>query len=112
MAAGPVRGFPDRAQALAALLAYAALSVAFFGFPILRDPAHVYIGRGGDATLMIWFLAWWPYALGHGLNPLVTHLVWAPTGVNLGWTTAIPGAGILAAPITLAFGPVVAYNFL
>lgn len=99
------------AQAIGALIAYAAVSLAFFGLPVVRDPAHVYIGRG-DATLIIWFLAWWPYALLHRLNPLVTHLVWAPAGVSLGWTTAVPGLGLVAAPVTLTAGPVVAYNVL
>src|SRR5437879_1265113 len=110
-AGDPVRGPSARSQAVMALLVYSALSVVFFGLPVLRDPAHVYIGRG-DATLIVWFLAWWPYALSHGLNPLVTHLVWAPAGVNLGWTTSVPGASLLAAPVTLALGPVVAYNLL
>lgn len=60
----------------------------------------------------MWCLAWWPYALTHGLNPFVTHLVWAPTGVNLTWATSVPSLAMLAWPITALWGPVTAFNVL
>ena len=57
-------------------------------------------------------LAWWPHALLHGTNPFVTHAVWWPQGTNLAWDTSIPGLALLAAPVTLLGGPVLAYNVL
>ncbi len=60
----------------------------------------------------MWFLVWWPYAIAHRLNPFVTHAIYAPGGLNLGWSTTIPLASLIMAPITTTFGPVVAYNIL
>jgi hypothetical protein len=60
----------------------------------------------------MWFLAWWPHALLHGINPFVTHELFAPGATNLGAVDLVPGAAILAAPITLLFGPLVAYNLV
>jgi len=95
-----------------AFLFYVVVASLLFGLPVLNDPTHYFIGNGVDATEFIWFLAWWPYAIVHWLNPLVTHVVWAPTGFNLAWGTAIPGLSLAASPITLIFGPVVTYNIL
>lgn len=39
-------------------------------------------------------------------------MLWSPKGVNLTWTTCIPLAALLAAPITSAYGPVVSCNIL
>ncbi|HEV8421299.1 MAG TPA: hypothetical protein VGR13_08095, partial [Actinomycetota bacterium] len=105
-------------QALAALVLYVLASILLFGIPVLRDIRHSYVGLGRpdlgtgftDPSVYMWSLAWWPHALTHGLNPLFTHLVWAPQGVNLGWTTTVPGASILAWPLTAWLGPVAAYN--
>ena len=65
----------------------------------------------GDPTWFMWSLAWWPHALLHGANPFHPDVVWVPGGANLtqgGF--AIPAAAIVAAPITLLAGPIVAYN--
>jgi hypothetical protein len=98
-------------QAAVALLAYGAISLIYFGLPVLGDPAHTTIGVGNsDAATFMWSLAWWPHAVLHGLNPFVTHVAWAPAGFNLTWATAIPSLALVAAPITLAFGPIVAFN--
>jgi hypothetical protein len=104
-----------RVLAVTALATYVAVSMILFGLPIIGDFNHASIGRGdaigrADAALTSWFLAWWPYALTHKLNPLVSHLVWAPMGVDLAWTTTIPGASIPTLPLTLLFGPLVTYN--
>ena len=65
-----------------------------------------------DPNFYVWCLRWWPYAIGHGLNPLVTHLIGAPGGDSLAWVTTVPPLALLAAPLTLAAGPVVAFNLL
>ncbi len=65
-----------------------------------------------DPNFYVWCLRWWPYAVVHGLNPLYTHQIGAPAGQSLAWVTTIPPLALLAAPITLAGGPVVAFNLL
>jgi hypothetical protein len=105
-------------QALAALLLYLLASILFFGIPVLRDIRHSYVGLGqqelgtgfSDPSVYMWSLVWWPHALVHGMDPLFTHLVWAPQGIDLAWTTTVPGASILAWPVTAWLGPVAAFN--
>ena len=86
------------------------ISIAYFGAPVLSHPTRELIGFGNDPGVFVWFFAWWPHALGHGLNPFITRAVWAPSGFNLAGTTAVPGPSLLALPITEAFGPIVAFN--
>ncbi len=60
----------------------------------------------------MWFLAWPPFAVSHGLNPLFSSWMNVPFGVNLAVNTSMPLLGILGWPITAAFGPVATYNVL
>lgn len=66
----------------------------------------------GDPEQFIWFLRWMPFALEHGLNPLLTDWIDYPQGVNLMWNTSVPLPALLSAPLTLTAGPVLAYNVL
>jgi hypothetical protein len=96
---------------VAALAGYAVLSVLLFGVRVLPHPGRDFVGGlTTDPQVFIWSLAWWPHALIHGLNPFVTKEIWVPVGANLAWTQTAPGLAIALAPITLAAGPVVAYN--
>ena len=61
-------------------------------------------GKGGDVADEAWFLAWVPYALLHGHNPLVTDWGNYPLGVNGVANTSVPLLGLLGTPMTLAFG--------
>ena len=99
-----------RRQAACAGAAYLAVSLLLFGLPILPHPRRDLIGTGGDPQLFVWSLGWWPHAAVHGQNPFVAQALWAPHGSNLAWTTSIPGLALLLAPVTLAAGPVAAYN--
>jgi hypothetical protein len=65
-----------------------------------------------DPAQYMWALYWWPYALMHGLNPFITHYLWAPSGVNTAQAALIPTAALLLAPITPLIGPVAGYNVL
>jgi len=78
----------------------------------VADPSHVCvcIGPNGDPPFFMWALKWWPYAIGHGLNPFFTNIVWYPGGANIATTTAIPGIALAVWPVTSLFGPIVAYN--
>jgi hypothetical protein len=93
-----------------ALLAYVLLSFLYFGLPIVGHPGRVEVGSAADPNIFIWSFAWWPHALLHGLNPVYTHQIWAPSGFDLAWATAVPGLALVFAPVTLLAGPVVAYN--
>jgi hypothetical protein len=93
-----------------ALGCFAAVAVLELGLPVLRHPGTDIVGIGGDQEIFVWALGWWPHALAAGVDPVITHAIWAPTGVNLAWATAVPAAALALAPVTLAAGPVVAYN--
>ena len=97
---------------LLAFAIYTALSLGFIGRSVAGDLSASYIGRSSDPTVYMWLLSWWPYALAHRLNPMITYSVWAPGGFNLAWTTSMPLAALFAAPLTTALGPVAAYNIL
>ncbi len=99
-------------QSVGALAIYLAASVVFFGLPILGRLSRAYLGHGADPTSFMWCLVWWPHAILRGLNPFHTDAIWAPVGFNLARGTCVPGASLLALPITLTLGPVIAYNVL
>jgi hypothetical protein len=99
----------DRAG-MGALALYATLAFLVFGLRLATDGGSTYSGIGSDPQVFIWNFAWWPHAILHGLSPVVAHAVWAPEGINLAWTTAVPGLALLFAPLTLAAGPVASYN--
>lgn len=92
---------------------YAIVDIAYFGTSVVPELDRTCAcGGGADPTVYMWFLAWWPHALLHGINPFVTHALFAPGEINLGAVDLVPGAALLATPITLLFGPLVSYNVL
>jgi hypothetical protein len=94
-----------------ALVAYAFLSTVFFGRQALAHLGSVVIATNDvDSSQYQWFLAWWPHAILHGLNPFITHAVLVPDGYNLTWTTSLAGPALVLAPVTLLFGPTVTFN--
>lgn len=97
---------------LGAVALYAAISLSLLGRDILRNLAGYHLGPAVDSSFLMWALTWWPYALRHGINPFICRLVWAPEGFNLAWSGGIPLPSLVAAPLTTAAGPVVAYNVL
>ena len=103
-----------RTQTVAALLVYAVLSLAYFGIPGLAHLGRDCVcGKGGnDPATYMWFLAWWPHALLHGVNPFFSDALFAPQRLDLGGVTTAPGAALVATPVTLLFGPLVSYNLL
>jgi hypothetical protein len=105
-----------RRQGLAALALYVAISIGYFGLHVLPHLGSetVALRNWSDPTVNMWSLAWWPYALLHGMNPLITHSLFVPDRIDLAATspTLCPLAGIVGAPITIPFGPIVSYNLL
>jgi len=76
------------------------------------DPTRVYLGCDcGDMAQTVWFLAWTPHAILTGHNPLFTHAMNYPVGVNLAQNTLMPLLGLLTAPMTATLGPVASANF-
>lgn len=65
-----------------------------------------------DVAEQVWFLAWVPHAILHGLNPFSTVDLNAPFGANLAANTTMPLLGVLGSPITLVLGPTATYNVL
>lgn len=84
------------------------------GSDVLVHPERAIVGSNpaSDYQIMTWSLSWWPWAIGHGVDPLHTHLLWAPGGFPTVWITAIPALALLALPVTLTLGPLLAYNAL
>ncbi|MBO0728402.1 MAG: hypothetical protein J2P57_04030, partial [Acidimicrobiaceae bacterium] len=76
------------------------------------SPTTRTVGAGNDSYPGLWFIAWFPYAVSHGLDPLITHALNAPVGLNLMWTPVMPLLGALVSPITVIAGPAVSYNVL
>lgn len=103
---------PGLSLGLVALLCY--LAVAALLVPRLGAVFHgnSYVGVRSDPTLYIWGFAWWPYALTHGINPLSTHVIWAPQGANIAWDGDTPGLALIAWPLTALVGPIVSFNLL
>jgi hypothetical protein len=77
-----------------------------------RHPFSTQVGVFGDADEYSWFLAWVPYAIGHGLNPLASSFVNFPHGVNLMWNTSVLLPSFLMSPVTVIFGAAFSYNVL
>src|SRR5258708_7377919 len=75
-------------------------------------PWHPWVGLGADAKQMVYWLALVADAIRHGTDPLVTHAIHAPGGVNLMWNTSVLLPGIVLTPLTLLAGPYAAYNAL
>ena len=64
-----------------------------------------------DPNFYIWAMGWWAYALSHGINPLYSHAIGAPTGYNLAaGASSTPSVGVLMWPLTATFGPVTSFN--
>jgi hypothetical protein len=110
LAAWSRRAASSRSEAGVGLAVYLGLSFLYFGVPIASHPGRDLIANGADATNQVWSLAWWPHAVLHWQNPIYTHAIWAPVGIDLAWAPSIPGLAFLAAPVTLIGGPALAYN--
>jgi hypothetical protein len=103
---------PPLALGLAAFLSYVGVVVLLLPGPGSLFQGNNYVGVRSHPTLYIWAFAWWPYALTHGINPLLTHVIWAPQGANIAWNGDTPGLALMAWPLTALFGPVVSFNLV
>jgi hypothetical protein len=94
------------------LVGFLGLAVWMFA-PAWSSPTTTTLeGGNGDPAIFMWFLRWVPFALEHGHDLLVTHHLNYPDGVNLMWNTSLPLPGLLLAPVTSTWGPVLSFNLL
>ncbi|MEA2645278.1 MAG: hypothetical protein QOE92_361 [Chloroflexota bacterium] len=106
-----LRRAPGGRVAAVAPVGYVLLAFGLFA-PTWVDPFHRVVGHPGDTSVFVWSLAWGAHAVTHLQNPLFTDYMNHPDGVNLMWNTSILLPSILLTPVTLALGPVFAYNLL
>lgn len=105
------RGVDVRAGVLVSVLYLIGGVVAYWH--VWAHPATVQPGFGtGDVARYDWFVGWVPWALGHATNPFVSHVANVPFGVNLMDDTSVLALGLVTAPVTVLFGPVVSVNVL
>jgi hypothetical protein len=99
-------------QGLIALVIYVGVFIVGFGLALVSRLDVPRVGQNADdPNLFIWLWQWWPYAVTHGINPLVSNQIGAPTGYNLAaWTTITPSAALLMWPLTALLGPITSYN--
>ncbi len=91
---------------------YAGLAFALF-HAAWADPTRRLVGGCCDSPAPLWFLQWVGYAILHGQDPLFTHFVGLPTGVNVMWQPpAMPIIGLAVTPVEFVFGPFVTYNLV
>ena len=93
-----------------ALTLYAALAVVAYLPTLPLTDSHTQKCLCGDTAQQVWFLAWVPFSLAHGHSLFYSNWVLYPSGANLMDNTAMTLLGVIAAPVTVLFGPVAAYN--
>ncbi len=101
---------PAAATALAIVI-YVGLAVVLFWHVWSSDPTQV-SQPGGDQFSNMWFLRWLPFAIARGHNPFFSDFANYPSGVNLLTNTSALLLGLVASPITVAWGPVASFNVL
>lgn len=73
-------------------------------------PASRTVGVRGDADATIWYHAWARWAVAHGVSPVLSDHLNAPSGINLAWQTSQPLTGWASWPIAVGAGPYAAYD--
>jgi hypothetical protein len=109
--APPARGHASRLEVVAMLVLSFALAVAMWHIA-WQHPLTTQLGSPGDSDEYSWFLAWVPYSIGHGLDPLISSYVNFPRGINLMWNTSVILPSFVMSPITLIFDAALSYNIL
>jgi hypothetical protein len=80
-------------------------------------PRFTYLADGklpatSDVSSYVWDLWWNSHQLFHLNSPFFTDYMAAPVGTHLAFSTLIPLAGWLTAPITVLFGPSASFTLL
>lgn len=100
-------------KGLSAYLLFQVLAFAIWVVPILHRFNRQHLGAGlQDSRYNQWAISWTPFAISHGLNPLHMGYLFPPTGVDLAWSTFLPGPALATWPVTSLFGPMASLNLL
>jgi 4-amino-4-deoxy-L-arabinose transferase-like glycosyltransferase len=96
---------------LALLAAYLVAGIA------LTWPRTTYLWRHllpetRDTSGYVWDLWWTAHQVVHLANPFYTNHMAAPVGIQLGFDTTMPLAGLIMTPVTLLFGPSASFDVL
>ncbi len=75
-------------------------------------PSTTYLGQGPDPVGQMWGIAWVPYAISHGIDPLYTHFLNQPAGTDILWNAPTALVAAVLWPVTAAFGATVTYNLV
>lgn len=98
-------------QHISAIAIYVSASILFLGLPIHFDWWHRIAGTDStDPMVFLWWFARWSRVLETHSSFFYTHLIWAPVGQNIAWTTCIPGLAIPLSSVTLLGGPILSFN--
>lgn len=87
-----------------------AAAVVLWPLPVRLSAGLVGEVGAVDAYQNAWNVWWVAYAVGHGVSPFTTPLLFYPDGVDLFWQTLGLAQGLMVLPITLVLGPIVATN--
>jgi hypothetical protein len=113
-AAGPPRsGLASRPLARHLIL----IAVYLIAGIALTWPDATYLTNGHlpavrDIAGYVWDLWWTAHQVAHLGNPWFTSKMAAPVGIQLGYDTTMPLAGLIMTPVTLIFGPAASYSLL
>jgi hypothetical protein len=108
----PRRVLAAVAPHLASLLVCLALAALVFAKSWASPTSTSTAAGHGDGALLMWFLEWTPHAIREGVNPLFSTHMNVPEGVNVMWNTSLLLPGLVLAPVTEVFGPVLTFNLL
>jgi len=103
-------GTRPAARQLALLGCYLAAGIAVTWPRAAFLPGRVPAVR--DVSSYIWDLWWVAHQAAHLGNPWFTSQMAAPVGIQLGFDTTMPLAGLVMAPLTLAAGPATSFFLL
>ena len=110
-ATGPTSARAGRGRVHLAVLAGYALLTVVMTWPLARQATTAIPGDSFDGWQNYWNLWWMKLALVDRIqSPLVTDMLYAPTGVSLYFHTLNPFNGLVTMPVQLAAGLIVAYN--
>lgn len=92
-------------------LAFYTVATVVFTWPLALHLTSAIPGDSFDGWQNYWNLWWIRQALVERItNPLLTDLLYHPTGVSLYFHTLNPFNGVITLPVQLAFGLIPAYN--
>ncbi|MCL5948602.1 MAG: hypothetical protein M1420_05530 [Actinobacteria bacterium] len=94
-----------------ATVVYLVISLWLTGLPG-HNLTTTMMNESGDPNVTLFFLKWWPWAILHGHNPFVVRGLTYPATYDAAWLTSMAAPALLAAPVTLLWGPITSWNLL